>query len=197
MTLPQTDLPTIAIDLSYGGIEAVDIKGEGQAGPQPVDVIAIGHYRGVRSSGAERDLDIQISKALLVRSWKPAEGVVLTQFSDHAVLPGDLGQVFFLPDPRASDQQRRIAIAGLVPPGRVGGPELSLPVHQQCWTLSLLSKHHLAPTLIGSVTSNLTLSDAIPACTRGIRAALTGRPSRTLEKITFVNINPSKIIEID
>jgi hypothetical protein len=196
MPLPQTDLPTIEFDLSYGGIEAVDIKGEGRAGPQPVDVIAIGHYRGVRSSGAERDLDVQISKALFGRSWKPAEGGVLTQFSDHAVLPGDLGQVFFLPDPRAPDQ-RLIAIAGMGPPGRFGVPELTLLVQQLCWTLGLLGKHHLATTLIGSGTGNLSLSDAIYAWTRGIRAAITGRPSRTLEKITFVNINPGKIIEID
>ena len=95
----------------------------------PVNAIAVGHYLGVKPSGSERELDAAISRAILdLAPEQPIKesDLVLTQYSERGILKGELGQPFFLPDPRDHRGNRIIAIAGMGVPGRFGWPELTV-----------------------------------------------------------------------
>jgi hypothetical protein len=132
----------------------------------PVDAIAVGHYLGVRPQYAELALDQAVSAALrggpargAARAAReiPPEELLLTQYADRGILRGELGQPFFLADPRpqpkrrgAPPSDRVIAIAGMGVPGRFGTPELTVLARELCWALGRLGKRHLATVLIGS-----------------------------------------------
>ncbi len=191
---PQFD---IEIALVCGGIEA---NPSDWSTKPPVDAIAVGHYSGGRPQSAELAIDKAITRKLSGRRESAPEDLILTQFSDRGILPGEIGRFFFLPDPRDTKSQRSIAIAGMGPFGRFGVPELIVLVRELCWMLATLGKRHLATTLIGAGNHNLSAADAVYAWTRGIRGALQGRrdPScPTLEKITFVNTNAMQVLEIN
>jgi len=181
---PEFSIPQIEIGVVHSGIE--DIHALKRPGP-PVDAISVGHYVGVRPQYAEEALDRAISAAVCGReAWQiPRDDLLITQYSDRGVLQGELGQPFFLPDPRSRDGRRLIAIAGMGLPGRCGVPELTVLVRELCWSLDRLGKRHLATVLIGSGTNNLETADAVSAWLRGIRRALLGLERPALTRITF------------
>ena len=207
--LVPVTLEAIEIVLVKGGIEHIDQLGI--KGP-PVDAISVGHYLGVRPQAAERALDVAISKVApgkLVAGRQTADenssdpedqepDLLLTQFSLRGTIRGDLGQPFFLPDPR--DPYRIIALAGMGIPGHFGVPELTVLVQELCWSLGRLGRQHLATVLIGAGTGNLSIADAVDSWMRGIGRAISGSiedPSRHLTRVTFFEYDPAKLEEID
>lgn len=167
----------------------------------PVDAIAVGHYLGVRPHGAEGDLERAIGAAMGY-AYKPEEGGLLTQFSERGIIRGDLGQPFFLTDPRKKAlPERVIAIAGMGLPSRFGEPELTVLARELCWSLGRMHKRHLATVLIGAGRGNLVLPQAVSAWIRGIKHAITGSPEdedkrQHLHRITFVENDPGTIRRI-
>ena len=143
----------------------------------PIDAIAVGHYLGVKPSGSERELDEAISRAIIdlapEQTIKESD-LVLTQYSERGLLKGELGQPFFLPDPRDHTGNRIIAIAGMGVPGRFGWPELSVLAHELIWSVGRLGKRHLAIASVGTRFSSVPLADAIGAWIRGLKNAVTG-----------------------
>ncbi len=172
---------TIRIRLSSLGIQKID-----SAGDPPVDAIAVGHYIGVLPAGAELALDRAISEGM--------PSPLLTTFTERGVLRGEIGQPFFLSDPR--EARRLIAIAGLGQPGRCGTPELTVAVRELAWTLGRLGKRHLATVLIGSGEGNLSAREAVCAWLEGLCRALAqaGPGAGRLEQITFVESSPGKLL---
>jgi pimeloyl-ACP methyl ester carboxylesterase len=146
----------------------------------PLDAIAVGHYLGVRPTGAEYDLDA----ALTAACGLPGEDPLLTQFQDRGILRGHLGEMFLLPDPR--NPAVLIAIAGMGLSGTFGASELTVLARELCWTLGQLGKKHLASVLIGSSGNNLTPAQAIHAFLSGVSRAVEDNSTRGLEAITFV-----------
>jgi pimeloyl-ACP methyl ester carboxylesterase len=162
---------------------------------RPVDVIAVGHYLGVVPQGAERALDEEISKALLMRQDRPFQrlqesDLLLTQYSERGILRGELGQPFFLDDPRAPG--RLIVLPGMGVPGRFGMPELTVTARELFWSLSRLGKKHLVTVLIGTGAGNLSVEEAIRAWVRGVQQVASGAGGSLLERITFVERDPTK-----
>lgn len=187
----------IEIALVKGKIEDLETLGKS------VDAIAVGHYVGVKPVAAVKALDQAISRAL---PGKIAEAngklheadLLITQYTERGIIRGELGQPFFLLDPRAKSgkNQRIIAIAGMGLAGRFGGPELAVLARELCWSLGRLGKHHLASVLIGAGKGNLSIPDAISAWMRGLTSALTGSSEddkRRLNRITFVEFDPRRI----
>ncbi len=171
----------------------------------PIDALAVGHYVGVKPVAAERSLDKAISAALPGKAANTDGDLVdadliLTQYFERGIIRGELGQPFFLPDPRVNDTDRIIAIAGMGVPGRFGVPELTVLARELCWSLGRLGKRHLATVLIGSGNGNISVPDAIRGWFRGIANALSGSPDdegRRLTRITFVEYDPRKIEDIE
>ncbi len=146
------------------------------SGLPPIDAIAVGHYLGVRPSGAERDLDLALSA--------PGEPL-LAQFHARGVLRGELGETFLLPDPRPSHAGVVLAIAGMGRIGGFGAPELSVLARGLCWTLARLGKRHLAAPLIGAGQDNLSTVEAARAWLSGLRRALAEPNAGLLTAVTF------------
>jgi pimeloyl-ACP methyl ester carboxylesterase len=188
----------IEIVVEVGSIEEAP---QTPAGAPPIDAIAVGHYIGVRPQAAERAIDTAISAAMAGDPAEPEHGGVLADFSERGTLRGDLGQPFFLADPRPNDVPggRVIAVAGMGVPGRFGTPELTVLARELCWALGRMGKQHLATVLIGSGNGNLPVREAVAAWVRGVKHAVTGtaegeRPR--LDRITFVEHDPARALEI-
>jgi pimeloyl-ACP methyl ester carboxylesterase len=195
----------IEIRLVHGRIETAHTGGRGGL---PVDAISVGHYFGLRPEPktAEYALDQAISKAQRGQapSHDPYLGdqtyFLLTQFSERGIIRGELGQPFFLDDPRekrgARGLERVIAIAGMGVVGRFGEPELTVLVRELVWSLGRLGKRHLATVLIGAGNETLSERGAISGWIRGIKRAITGSKQDEhyrLKRITFVEMSSSKL----
>jgi pimeloyl-ACP methyl ester carboxylesterase len=169
-------------------------EGDGTRG-LPVDAVAVGHYLGVVPQRAERSLDEAISRALLERQGRSGDelqesDLLLTQYSERGVLRGDLGQPFFLDDPRSPG--RLIVLAGMGVPGRFGIPELTVTARELFWSLSRMGKRHLATVLIGSGEGNLSVEDAVRAWVRGVQQVTAGIDLALIRRITFVELDEKK-----
>lgn len=188
--------PVIEIALRAGSIGDTDaISGR----DLPVDAISVGHYLGVRPQNAEKALDDAISVALNGSKQPRAANGILCEYTDRGVIRGDLGQPFFMSDPRAPGR-RVIALAGMGLPGRFGTPELSVAARELCWSLGRMGKRHLATVLIGSGVGNISVTDAVRAWMRGIAAALSGTQEageQALRRVTFVEVDPRRLLEIN
>ncbi len=165
----------------------------------PIDVVAVGHYVGVKPIQAELALDraiSQIDPAKNDEDLKTSE-LIITEFTERGTLRGELGQFFFLPDPRdcATGSRRMVAIAGMGPVGRFGVPETVVLSRELCWTLSRLGYKHLSTVLIGSGAGNLSIEEGIGGWMRGAYRALADRAQSELhglEAITFVERNETR-----
>jgi len=170
----------------------------------PVDAIAVGHYMGVKPMNAEGAIDRAISEALVAdgESIGNPDLFIITQYAQRGIIRGELGQPFFLPDPRSEPgaARRAIAIAGLGIPGRCGAPELTVTVRELCWSLGRMDKEHLATVLIGAGIGNLSDSEAIGAWVRGLEEASSNprqAEKQHLSRITFVEFDERKALLID
>ena len=187
---------TIEIRIVGGGIGDLDnVVGKITDG-DPVDAIAVGHYLGSRPEARELELDRAISGTA---SRADDSDLLITQLTERGTIRGDLGQTFFLQDPRTdagAAPGRMIAITGVGVPGRFGQPELTVVVRELCWALGRLGKRHLATVLIGIGQGNLSPEDAALAWIHGIKGAITGSlgsEGRSLRRITFVERDPDKV----
>jgi hypothetical protein len=199
----------IEIGLVYGGIESVDYEGIRSKAKSSIDAIAVGHYIGVQPQFAELALDWAISAALQGKtndSRTSKSDLILTQYTARGVIQGKLGQPFMMPDPRPPKNRksgttgRLIVLAGMDEPGRFGVPELTVLARELCWSLGRLKKRHLATVMIGSGEGNLPLQDTVAGWLSGIRRAVGGSTydeRRRLQRITFVELDPRKVIELD
>jgi hypothetical protein len=195
----------IEIGVVCDEIERINTADLLSADGHPVDCIAVGHYLGLRPQDAELSLDRVISEALPRDDTAlKAEGGLLTQFSDRGIIRGELGQPFFLIDPRAGSAPIGnarppvlIAIAGMGSPGRFGSSELALVARELCWALGRMGRQHLATVLIGTGNGNLSVPTAISAWIRGIKRAVTGAdPDLRLARVTFVVRNGRKLQQV-
>lgn len=182
----------VELRVARGHIQSFD--GDGSRG-LPVDALAVGHYLGVVPQRAERALDEAISRVLKKQRGE-ADGplqeqdLLLTQYSERGVLRGDLGQPFFLDDPRAPG--RLIVLPGMGVPGRFGMPELTVLVRELFWSLSRMGKKHLATVMIGTGEGNLSSTDAVRAWVRGVQQVTAGSEDALLRRITFVERDGEK-----
>lgn len=189
--------PTIEIVLRQGSIADTSPIDDRRL---PIDAISVGHYIGVRPQFAERALDEAISGALARRGLETESGQgLIGDYTDRGVLRGELGQPFFIDDPRAPGK-RIVVLAGMGLPGRFGTPELSVMVRELAWSLARIGKKHLATVLIGTGSGNIAVADAVRAWLRGLGAALSGTDAtndQALKRVTFVEIDPRRLIQID
>ncbi len=161
----------------------------------PVDAISVGHYLGVVPQRAERALDEEISRALLAKQGRAKEvleesDLLLTLYSERGVLRGELGQPFFLDDPRSPG--RLVVLAGMGVPGRFGMPELTVTVRELFWSLGRMGKKHLATVAIGTGEGNLSVEEAVRAWIRGLQQAMAGLDTAFPRRITFVEVDAAK-----
>ena len=194
LTGPPLHNPRIRVRVLQESIGAVGEPGRAPPGETlPIDVIAVGHYKGVVPVNAERALDLSIS-------GNPPDssdvGLIITQFTDREIITGDTAHPFFLPDPRRPE--RLIVIAGMGHPRKFSVPELAALVRQLCWSLGCLGRKHLATVLIGAGNGNLGIEDAVDAWLRGLSIALdeAAHTWRHLEALTFVEIHPARLAQI-
>jgi pimeloyl-ACP methyl ester carboxylesterase len=207
-TVVAAPIPKIKIRLLKAEIQ--DVGQPGTDGEIPVDAVAVGHYIGVKPVAAEKALDQAISNKLQGKvgatnlALEEAD-LLLTQFTERGIIRGELGQPFFLDDPRTRDDDdsaepdRLIAIAGMGYAGRFGTPELTVLARELCWSLGRLGKRHLATVLIGSGNGNLSVRDAVIAWLEGVQRAIGSSAEdarRHLEVITFVERQPGKLLRI-
>ncbi len=196
---------TLHVALVHGRIDELD---KTVTDGLPVDAIAVGHYLGVRPQMAELALDRAISQTfpgLMTPDGSPLldADLLITQLAERGILRGDLGQPFFLPDPRPGPDGRPggrlIAIAGMGVPGRFGLPELTVLSRELCWSLGRLGRKHVATVLIGAGVGNLSPRDAVSAWLRGAKNALSGSSEddkRRICRITFVEADTRKLQQI-
>jgi hypothetical protein len=198
----------IEIGLVSGSIQLIDYENIKSDDGDPVDAISVGHYIGVEPQYAEKEMDEAISAVLVGKDVAELQktDLLLTQYTERGILQGRLGQPFILPDPRPQKgrgrrkNERLIAIAGMDEPGRFGVPELTVLARELCWALGRLKKVHLATVVIGSGVGNLPLREAISGWVSGIRRAVSGSSfdkGKRLERVTFVERDPRKVIQLN
>ena len=194
-TRPRLDLALVA-----GGIQDA---GEDD-GELPVDAIAVGHYRDVKPTAAELAVDRAISAALLGKSpgsSVPEKDLLITQLTERGTIPAGLGQPFILRDPRtvtSGGARRAIVLAGMGTPGGFGAPELAVLVRELVWAMGRMGHRHLASVLIGSGNGNLTIPVAVKTWIQGLCTGLVGEsPERRIDRLTFVEFDPERVLEID
>lgn len=203
--------PPIEIGLIHGNIHDIDARLSDGAGPKvlAVDALAVGLYVGEKPSGLTLELDRSISRAFLERKDRqtreeaelPDRDLILTQLALRGVIRGELGQPFFLTDPRVHDGAdplpgRLIAVVGMGVAGRFGVPELTVLARELCWAVGRLGKKHLAVASLGTKDNNLTPAEAISGWIHGIRAALAGAEINgelCLKRLTLVIDEAAKI----
>jgi pimeloyl-ACP methyl ester carboxylesterase len=189
---PPPQRVRVELRVARGYIQSFD--GNGTRG-LPVDALCVGHYLGVVPQRAERALDEALSRALLDKQGRAEQelqesDLLLTQYSERGVLRGDLGQPFFLEDPRSPG--RLIVLAGMGVPGRFGMPELTVTARELFWSLSRMGKRHLATVLIGAGDGNLPVEEAVRAWVRGVQQVTAGVDLALLRRITFVEVDEAK-----
>lgn len=189
---PAPQRVRVEVRVARGYIQS--FEGNGERG-LPVDTISVGHYLGVVPQRAERALDEEISRALLAKQGRAKEALeesdlLLTQYSERGVLRGELGQPFFVDDPRSPG--RLVVLAGMGVPGRFGMPELTVTVRELFWSLSRMGKKHLATVLVGTGEGNLSVDEAVRGWIRGLQQATAGLDTAFLQRITFVEVDAGK-----
>ncbi|WP_224368088.1 CHAT domain-containing protein [Hyalangium versicolor] len=189
---PAAKRVRVELRIARGYIQSFERDG---ARGLPVDAVSVGHYLGVVPQRAERALDEEISRALMAQRGRGSEqleesDLLLTQYSERGVLRGELGQPFFVNDPRSPG--RLIVLAGMGIPGRFGMPELTVTVRELFWSLSRMGKKHLATVLIGSGEGNLSVEEAVRAWIRGVQQVTSGSDMALLQRITFVEVDGTK-----
>ena len=131
--------------------------------------------------------------------------LLLTQFTERGIIRGELGQPFFVDDPRTRNDDgsagpdRLIAIAGMGYVGRFGAPELIVLVRELCWSLGRIGKRHLATVLIGAGNGNLSVRDAVSGWLEGVKRAIGSSVEdarHQLKVITFVENRARKLLEL-
>jgi len=189
---PRREPPPIAIALVRGGIQDEAMLAKRSA-------IAVGHYIGVNPQNAEWALDNAISKAIPKRSPKNTNSALLiTELCRRGIFVGELGQNFFLPDPR--DLSRVIVLAGMGDAGSFGEAELAVLARELVWTLGRTARTNLFTVLIGSGAGNLGTATAVRSWLRGVRRALYDAmvsSDSTLERITFVEYSQANFVRLD
>lgn len=225
INLVTTDIPAgVAADITDNKLNSYHMlqkNDETDGKHKPIDAVAVGHYSGSKPHGILRTLDYKVSSKLNGvdiddsdvntdedESSAAAAGandndLLLTQYTQRGTIRGELGQTFFMNDPR--DDQRVIAVAGMGEPGRFGTPELAVLARELCWSLGRMGKKHLATVLIGMGRDNLSVADAVTSWVRGIKLAITGttkndsktEPAYALEEITFYIKDPQKTLIFD
>jgi pimeloyl-ACP methyl ester carboxylesterase len=178
--------------------QRIDQITSGASAPEiPIDCIAVGHYLHVRPTGAEHDLDREISRHYFKghsTGEDATDDLLLLQFHDRGILRGELGVPFYIPDPRPGQEGTILAIAGMGATGGFGVPELTLLARELTWSLGQLGKKHLATVLIGVSKKNLSIADAIHGWMAGLNRSLASAANNggnSLEAITFV-VRPSR-----
>jgi hypothetical protein len=194
--------PKVTLKLFLGDIAEVHEQAGGD-GP-PVDVIAVGHYFGVKPAGAEAALDRAISEKLPKDpTVTEDEQGLLTQLTLRGTIPGTLGQPYYLLDPRTEDEgggspPRLIALAGMGPAGRFGPGEATVLARELCWACARIGRRHLATALIGAGNGNLPAGEAMDAWIRGVAQGLAGAGSEvTLGRISFVEVDGERLERMD
>lgn len=188
---------SIRLSLVPGAIEEMGKE----ADETPIDAVAVGHYVGVRPQQAELALDRSISAGLTPgRNGRQPARLLITEYSERGIIRGELGQPFFLEDPRQTattgGPRRVVVLAGMGLPGRFGAPELTVLARELVWALGRLGKRHLATVLIGAGTGNIPIPDAVEAWLRGLSDALTSAVESAggrLEQLTFVEASAAKL----
>lgn len=193
----------IEVGLVCGGIEQCQAQ---IAASVPVDAIAVGNYTGGKPFTADLAIDRSISQALQAKSSSQSPdaatssaNLIITQYIERGIIRSQLGQPFFLPDPRpdAATTGRIVVIAGMGLPGRFGISELAVLSRELCWSVGRLGKKHLATVLIGAGEGNIPTLDAFAAWFSGIyRAINEARAEQHLTRITFVEYDPIKFIHM-
>lgn len=192
--------PKVQLGIACTTVASMDYEKYGsQVAKLHVDAIAIGHYLGVKPTGGERELDEAISRAILNiapgQELKESE-LVLTQYSERGILKGELGQPFFLPDPRDPTGKRILVIAGMGVPGRFGMPELTVLARELCWSVGRLNKRHLVIGSVGARFRSMALCEAVRGWIRGLKNAITGaieEENRHIMRITILIEDPRQI----
>jgi hypothetical protein len=179
--------------------------------PPPVDVIAVGHYAGARPLRQEDLIDRSISREF----WKqrreadhrpppagrlPDSERLLLQMEARGLIRGELGEFFFLPDPR--DARRLIVMVGMGAGGRFGQPELVVTARELTWAVARLARRHLAARLIGTGARNLPVEQAVKGWLQGLaqvahEVSAGSQDGEPLPSITFVEHESVRALEID
>jgi len=161
-TVKEPKKLTIGLGLVCGPINEVDQWVD--SSPVRPDVIAVGLYSGEKPSGPVRDLDVEISNAMLGQdgpgtgdgSPPTSRDPILTQFISRGLIRAELGQPFMMTDPRGqggddAPADRLLVVVGMGPPGKFGVPELTVLARELCWAVGRLGKKHL---VVGSIGTN-------------------------------------------
>ncbi len=195
------EVVSVKIELVWAFIEDIGEGGAGEGKLPVVDAMSVGHYFGYsKPLMAEHALDEAISRKMLGKA--PGDKLtdterLLTLYSYRGIIRGELGQPFFIDDPRKPG--RLIVLAGMGEAGRFWAPELTVLSRELCWALGRLGKEHLATVLIGAGHGNLRAEEAVNAWMRGIKYALVGSEQNDwrLKKISFVEADPRKLKVIE
>jgi pimeloyl-ACP methyl ester carboxylesterase len=185
----QSKPEPITIALVHGGIQDAALTGKRSA-------VAVGHYIGVAPQNAELELDKAISRDLPGTSpQRDSTPLLITDLCRRGIFIGELGQNFFLPDPR--ELSRLIVLAGMGHAGSFGEAELAVLARELAWTLGRSGRQDLFTVLIGSGAGNLGAATAVRAWLRGVRRALydaLASADTRLDCITFVEYSEANFL---
>ncbi|HWP92510.1 MAG TPA: CHAT domain-containing protein [Thermodesulfobacteriota bacterium] len=143
-------------------------------------VVVVGHYKGVTPISAIGALDKKLG------GW-------IRQATEHSMLAGELGQLYFIPVMRNQIAADTVLVAGMGQEGKFSRDDLSYLMLNVTQAISTLELDSFASVIIGGGQGSLELDDALKAILLGISEALERMgDKKKVRRITFVEFDSKR-----
>lgn len=171
---------TLHIEVIWGDVGSQDLG---------LDVLLVGHYVGVLPQRAELRLDEVVSGI----DDDPSRNLVITELARRGAIRGELGDVTFFP----GRGPQLVALAGMGRPGMFRAPQLRRLARTVAQVVGLLPRHDsLGTVAIGTGEGNLAVAEAVRVFLRSFVEVLAADPRLAIQKLSFVERNVDRAMEI-
>ena len=147
-------------------------------------VVVAGHYKGAKPINALGAIDQALD------GW-------ITKATQHSMIGGDLGRLFFTPINRGQIRAGAVLLAGMGEEGKFGEDDLRYMMLNVTYAISALKEKHFATLLVGAGNGGLHVEQSVRGLLSGICDALNRLPRKDrIDKLSIVEFDHDRCVEI-